>query len=379
MGKVTINEKIFVELYNAGKTSDELARIFNCGERTVQRYETRLRKQGKIDYRQSSSQSKEKSKYKHEEVFEEVQVYLDNAKEIYEKYNDLYKTIPLKASWAKDKQTEDLATVWSDMHTGMINHHPLKSNVVTYNEKIQEFELKNYVEGILRFQQLYQPSYNIETFYIFDVGDNITNDRIFEGQLSEITCGVGAQVMKCFQYQSDFIKKMLEVFPRVVMIKLSGNHDRTISKPINEDPRNSFAYLGGQLLKERFRDNKRVEIIVPESYTHTMEIRKHKYLLSHGNSIRGATLNSIERAVKDIANLAYQEFYSLVIIGHFHTSLKLPITPETTLLVNGCWIENDDYAYHRLHKFSTASQYLFNISNKNAYHNIQEIDLLWEK
>ena len=85
-----------------------------------------------------------------------------------------------------------------------------------------------------------------------------------------------------------------------------------------------------------------------------------------------------EKAIKDIASLAYQEFYNLVIIGHFHTSLKLRITPETNLLVNGCFIKYDDYAYQKLHKFSSPTQYLFNISKKSAMHNLQEIDLLWE-
>jgi len=372
-----INEKIFIELYNTGKSSYELHQIFGCAERTIQRYETRLRRQNKIKYRKDPNKPKEKNRFKHAEVIEEVQVYLDNAKAVYENYNDVYKNITLKTTWSKTKQTEDLALVWSDMHTGMINKHPLTGEY-TYNEKIQEKELESLLRGVFRFHNLYKPSYNLETFHIFDVGDNITNDRIFEGQQSEITCGVGEQIMKTFEYQSNFIKRVLEIFPRVEMIKMCGNHGRTTSKPISEEATSSFEYLLGKLLQERFADNKRVNIIVPEIYRYTANIRGHKYLLFHGNNIRGCTLNSIERAVKDLSTLAYKEFYDLMIIGHFHTALKLKITPETTLLVNGCFINMDDYAYTRLKKFSSATQYLFNISKKSPMHNLQEINLLWK-
>jgi len=373
-----INEQIFIELYNAGKTTYDLAKMFDCAERTIQSYETRLRRQGKIKYRKDLNAVKEKSRFKHSEVLEEVQVYLDNARAVLAKQNDIYKNIKLKTTWSKQKQVEDLALVWSDMHTGMINKHPLTGEV-TYDEKIQEEELQALLNGVFRFYQLYKPSYNLETFYIFDCGDQITNDRIFEGQQAEITCGVGEQVIKCFNYQSDFIKKVLEIFPKVVMVKMAGNHGRSTPRYNNEEATNSFEYLQGKLLQERFANNPRVEIIVPKIYRYTINIRGHKYLLSHGNNIRGCTLNSIERAVKDLSTLAYKEFYDLMIIGHFHTALKLRITPETTLLVNGCFINMDDYAYSKLRKFSSPTQYLFNISKKSPMHNLQEINLLWNK
>lgn len=363
--------KVLLEQGNTiGEISIKTNLTYDQVKHAIRRYD--LRKGINID-----SGKRERTRFRHQEIVEGVKIYIEEIKDIITNRNDVYRNVPLKVKWDKHKQTEDLALVWSDMHTGMINKHPLTKKI-TYNESIQEVELQNFLRGVFRFHQLYKPSYNLETFYIFDVGDNITGDRIYEGQLGEITCGVGKQIIKTLNYQSDFIKRVLEVFPRVVIMKVPGNHARTTPKPISEDASNSFEYLLGQLLYERFKDNKRVEVIVPESYTYTARIHNHKYLMTHGNIVRGATLNSIERAVKDIASLAYQEFYNLIIIGHFHTSLKLRITPETNLLVNGCFIEYDDYAYNKLHKFSSATQYLFNISKHDPMHNLQEIGLLWK-
>ncbi len=373
-----INEKLYIELYTQGKSDVELSDLFGVPERTIQRYGARLRGQGRIKLRKDLEiVRKEKARHPHKEIFEEVKIYLDNAKKIYEPYNDLFQHIKLKTTWGKYKQTEDLALLFSDMHTGMINKHPLTGEV-TYNEKLQEEELQAYLRGIFRFYQLYKPSYNLETLHVFDAGDNITNDRIYDGQQAEITCGVGQQIVKCLEYKSQIIRKCLEVFPRIIWISVPGNHGRTTSKYISEDPTNSFEYLLGIMIKERFKDNNRVEIVVPESYNYTATIYEHKYFLTHGNMVRGATLNSIERAIKDIATLAHREFYDAVLIGHFHTALKLRITPETNLLVNGCWIDYDDYAYYKLHKFSSATQYQFNISKKSPMHNVQEINLLWK-
>lgn len=378
--KKQINEKIFIELYRTGKTDIELSQIFECSERTIQRFSARLRAQGKIKLRSRLNPSKkEKTKFKFDEIFEEVQVYIDNARAVLEEEHKHYKNIKLETKIKKTSksQSEDMVQLWSDMHTGMINHNPL-SGEVTYNEEIQKEEYNTFLRGINRFQQLYKPAYNIQNLYILDLGDNITNDRIFEGQQMEITCGYGEQILKCVEMQSHFIREMLRKFPKVIFIGVSGNHGRSTKKYLSEDATNNFEFLKNTILQERFAGNPRVEIIVPKTYLYTLNLRGHKYLISHGNNIRGTTLNSIEKANKELANLATENDYDLMIMGHFHTSLKLPIKPKTTLLVNGCWIDVDDFAYTKLRKYSTPAQYNFLVSNKSSFHNLQEINLKWK-
>jgi len=46
-----IQERIFIELYNSGKNVYELSEIFKVSERSIERLETKLRRQGKIKYR----------------------------------------------------------------------------------------------------------------------------------------------------------------------------------------------------------------------------------------------------------------------------------------------------------------------------------------
>jgi len=370
------DERVFIKLYNEGRNPHELADIFGVSPRTIVSWETSLRRQGKIKYRRELLQDK-KQRYRHDEIIEEVTEYLNQSRKVWEKYNDIYAKVKYRGKWGIGKQVEDQVLLLSDMHTGMINKAPITGEV-TYNQEIQEEELRTLFKGLCRFAELYKPVYNIETFHIFGLGDIVTNDRIYEGQKAEITCGIGRQIELAFMYLSDLIKHLLELYPRVVYINEYGNHGRSTPTPIAEEVKNNFEYLLGLLLKERFSDNKRVEIILPEDYSYTYTIRGHRYLLTHGNYIRGSSLNTIERAAKDIALLVEQDRYDVVTIGHFHSCHKFTIAPTTTLLVNGCFIYKDNYAYTKLRKYSTATQYMFSVSKKSAIHNVQEIYLLWK-
>jgi len=53
-----INQKVFIELYNANKDDIELAELFGVSERSIQRYSAQLRKKGKIKYRVELPSSK---------------------------------------------------------------------------------------------------------------------------------------------------------------------------------------------------------------------------------------------------------------------------------------------------------------------------------
>ena len=361
-------------LVNQGLTNYNIAQILGC---TTAALECKMRRENIVrEHMQQTGIGKNK-RYKHQTIATELIRYFQSAKQVYDEYKDIYSNIKLKSKKSKSKQIEEQVLLLSDMHTGMINKAPITGEI-TYDESIQEKELQTLVQGIFRFYELYQASYNITRLHIFALGDLITNDRIFEGQQTEITCQTGEQIIKCFNYLSDMLKKLLEIYPEINLIMQYGNHGRTTSNLIVEDPKSNFEYLLGLLLKERFANNERINIILPDDYAYEYRIFGHRYLLTHGNMIRGGTLNSIEKAAKEIALLVEEEYYDVITIGHFHSCQELSISPSTTMIVNGCFINKDSYAYNKLRKFSTAKQVLFNVSKRSAYHNLQKIELIWD-
>ena len=273
----------------------------------------------------------------------------------------------------KAKQYEDAVLIWSDQHTGMVNRAP-NSGLVTYNDKIRKLELSNLCKGIIRLKELYEPSIVLRNLYIFSLGDNSTNDRIFEGQQFEISKPMGSQLLDYKLDKAWFINEMLKHFETVTDIEIAGNHGRSQPNRTAEPVENNFEWLIGQQLKEKFSKTKRVKIIVPNDYSYTQEIRGHRYLLQHGHEVRGFSHNSIEKAAKDISLL---DDYDVICMGHYHSIDKKQIGADTVLLVNGAWIYKDSYAYNKLKKFSTAKQIFFRVSNKLPIAGMNEIDLLW--
>ena len=305
---------------------------------------------------------------------EEAETYLKKTQKFFMEYKIPYAKPPKKT---KSPQEEDVLLLWSDMHTGMRNKAP-GSNVVTYNDEIRKIELNNLYKGVLRLKELYEPNIRLCKLYIASLGDNATNDRIFDGQQFEITMPMGEQLMEYKLDKTWFINKMLEVFDEVIDIEICGNHGRTTTARTAAPVQNNFEWLLGKQLQEKFANVDRVKIIVPDDYSYTLDIRGHKYLLQHGHEIRGCASTSIERAAKDMVTLGGKEMqHDVICIGHFHEVNKKQIGANSTLLVNGCWIYKDSYAYYRLRKFSTAKQLFVRVSNKCPISGYNEIDLLW--
>lgn len=363
--------RLLEKLYNEGLTYRQIAHLLGRSEDSVDHAIRKFRHV--LDLRRPDNR-----KYHYSRVYQEVKQYIDDNLEVIINHNkEYFSKISFKGSVRRGKQTEDLVGLLSDMHVGSVNRAPITGEI-TFNDEILKREVTNYIRGIYRFYELYKPSYTIDTFYLFDLGDIVTGDRIYEGQLYEITRCVGQQVVQALDYLSHIIIKLAEIFPRVIYVKMVGNHGRSFSdRKVSEPIENNFEYLLGLLLQERFKDNKRVEVILPRDYFYSISIRGHKYLLMHGDYIRGTVLTSIERAVKEITLLLGRDFHEVITIGHFHSTHELPIGSESTLLVNGCFVYKDSYAYKHLRKFSVAKQLLFNVSKKSALHNLQKIDLRW--
>jgi len=303
-----------------------------------------------------------------------VNMYLQSAQKIFDQYADIFAKTKFKGAYSNVKQTEQIVLNWSDMHSGETNKSPITGKV-TYNEAIQQKELLEYQKGVYRFYELYRKSYNIDTLHIFSLGDMITNDRIFDGQLFEISCCVGEQVQKTIQIMASFINWASQYFPNVVVHHVIGNHGRS-SDCYNEPVQNNFEYGLGKHLEAIFKDNKRVTINVAENLFYSTKILGHKFLLTHGHMIRGMSLNTIEKAAKEFKLLLEGDPHEVMNIGHFHTALLLPIG-KTSLVVNGSFVNDDTFAFVKLRKQSIAQQVMYNVSKKSALHNWQRIELNW--
>ena len=295
---------------------------------------------------------------------------------------NLFRGHRVSVSRTKGKQEEKSVLLMSDIHAGMVNKILDKNSgmeITTYDTKKRQQEMITLRDAIIEIKTLLSHSYNLNHLYIFNLGDNVTNDRIFNGQVFHIDKCVGAQVIEMARDISYFINEMKKVYSKITFIGIVGNHGRsTKDSDCDEPTENNYEYLLFKMVEAVFKDDKDVEIIVPTTKFFVYKIHDHKYLLTHGDSIRGFTRNSIERSLKDYL-IANDSDFDVLAMGHFHRIDKICLSEKNTAIVNGSWIEKDSYGYRVARQYSKPQQVFFGVSRMWAITWDFSIDLIRKK
>lgn len=276
------------------------------------------------------------------------------------------------------KQIEKAVLLLSDIHTGCINKIYDKDKgcaVETYNKKIRYKEYNVLRDSIFRINDLLKSSYNIEHLTIFLLGDILTNDRIFKGQIWSIDSSVGVQITDSLNEFTKFINQLRKIMKKITVVCLVGNHGRSTEGYQNEPIENNYEHILYTILQKTYRNVRDVEIIVPNSKSYIYEIYGHKYLLLHGDIIRGSTRNTIEKAIKDII-LSYDKDFDVIALGHFHRADMLSLSERITALINGSFISKDNYGFSVFKQYSKPQQWFFGVSRKRSITWNYRIDLV---
>ena len=284
---------------------------------------------------------------------------------------NLFKAKPYKQCWTGPIQ-EEAVLVLSDIHAGMINsiYDPnTHREMETYNEKIRQKEQIYLRDSVFQISDLFSKSYKIKKLHIFMLGDMVTNDRIFTGQTFEIEQPVGIQIWSMVRDLTHLIEEMKEKFEEIDVIGVVGNHGRTTDKYQEEPVENNFEYHLYKIIQQVFINDPRVKVTVPNTRFFSTEIMGHTYYMSHGDSMRGVTRNSIDKAMREMLTALIPDLpqgFDVYLMGHFHKSEKMDLNEKSTLLINGCWIPRDCYGFKMFRQYSKPGQWLFGVGKQRS-------------
>lgn len=144
------------------------------------------------------------------------------------------------------------------------------------------------------------------------------------------------------------INTLADEFGHVFVPCVTGNHGRNTKKFRAKD-RNftNFDWLLYQFLARAFADDKRVTFHVPDGPDALYNVAGHKYLLTHGDSMRGGdgmighfgpVLRGQKKKLSRNANIGLE--FDTMIHGHFHTYF-----PTDKIIGNGSLKGLDEYAF----------------------------------
>lgn len=294
----------------------------------------------------------------------------DLARQLGEEVYDRFQTIKLdtpKPIKSEGKKEEMSILDLSDVHIGAYNEvydSNSGKSIVTYNEKLFAEELDNLQNGIFKINKILQPSYKLRELTVFVLGDILTNDRIFDEQVFEIEKIVGLQLWDGVKYFIDFFNNLLNLYEKITVVCVVGNHGRSLPNSYEEPCQNNFEYHLYRIWQKQFENNPRIKIIVPDTKRYIHDIYGWKHLMEHGDSIQGMSEVAVVKQIKDL-HLNVGGF-DVVHLGHFHQIKEIEVGDKILVKQNGSWIRMENYAWKKFKTYTVPKQWFWGASQKRV-------------
>lgn len=235
----------------------------------------------------------------------------------------------------------------SDWHWGEVVKPSEIGGVNEYNIEIARARLRKLIDSTVELltNHMVNPDY---PGIIFALGGDMVSGNIHE-ELSETNdMPIMPIVLDLADHLTAAIKRLKEVFGKVFVPCVAGNHGRLHKKVrAKESNFNSYDWLIYQILDRNFADDEDVLFYIPDGPDALISVYGHKYLFTHGNQFRGGDgmigpLGPITRGdhKKRSRNAQIGQEYDTLVIGHFHQLLQM-----RRVIMNGSLIGYNEYAF----------------------------------
>lgn len=257
-------------------------------------------------------------------------------------------------------------TMWSDWHYGEVVDEKQVGGVNKFNSEIAEQRIKRLTNTIidLSYNHMGRAHTKYPGIIVCLGGDMIsgdihdelreTNDRTPWQTVNDLTDIIAAA-----------LSTLADKFGKVFVPCVVGNHGRgTLKSRMKNRVFTSFEWNIYCNLKRYFKDDKRIQFMIPEETDARFNVYDTRFLLTHGDSIAGRGGDGIIGAIGPITRGAQKvgrseasigRDFDYMVIGHWHQMLWLPNT-----IVNNSLKGFDEYARLELRApYSRPSQALW--------------------
>lgn len=257
----------------------------------------------------------------------------------------------------------------SDWHWGEVVKPSEIGGVNEYNLVIARERLKRLVDTTIDLltNHMVNPQY---PGIVFALGGDMVSGNIHE-ELSETNdVPIMPAVLDLVDHLYWAIKRLKEVFGRVFLPCVAGNHGRSTKKiRAKEFNYNSYDWLIYQQLDRMFAEDPDVVFFIPDGTDALVNIAGHRYLFSHGCQFRSfgdsmiGSLGPIVRGdhKKRGRNAQVGQEYDTLVIGHFHQLMQMK-----RVICNGSLVGYSEYAYSNNFGYEPPQQALWITHPKNG-------------
>ena len=263
-------------------------------------------------------------------------------------------------------------TIWSDFHWGEVVGKSEVGGVNEFNRKIAKQRFKRLVDVTLdlTFSHMVNPVY---PGIVVCLGGDFISGNIHD-ELAQTNEGfVQQSVLEVQEHLIAGIKLLANKFGKVFLPCVVGNHGRTTLKPRAKGRVfESYEWNLYCQLELYFREDKRVQFLIPNETDAYFNVLGHRFLLTHGDTlgVKGGdgiigAIGPIARGVTKVGRSEAQigRDFDTLLMGHYHT--YIPRGDAVPVIVNGALKGYDEYARLMLRvPYSRPSQALWFVHQK---------------
>jgi hypothetical protein len=271
-----------------------------------------------------------------EDFLEEVKVAISNINTIVPAKP---KSPPKKKKTSKAQIGSPLSSVLmlSDWHVGEVVEADEIEGFNEFNWAITQRRVSYLIKKYKEWTKLWEALGTLNEIVVIVNGDMVSGDIHEELKVTN-EFPVPVQCVRSGYLLADAIHKLSQEFENIrVEYVVPGNHDRLTRKPqFKKGGYNSYSYIVGKIAEERCRLLGNVEFNVYPMIKKLIDIGNTKYLVEHGNNIRGwsgfpwyGAERQVSREAQARMHMMDKQFHKIV-IGHFHVPMN-----AARFLVNG--------------------------------------------
>ena len=228
-----------------------------------------------------------------------------------------------------------------------------------FDTNILSKRLQNLFRDVLHTSKVYHP--NVKKLNVFMLGDIIDGSTIFESQLRQIDMNSIQQIVYVVEQLSSHINDLAGHFEEIVIHCVCGNHGRLGKKGVN-DPLDNLDYLVYWMIKERLSANKRVRLVLPESWFTVVDVMGWNFLLTHGDDIlswMSIPVYGMIRYRYKMTELISPTPLHYIVMGDKHTALDFI---ASGLIMNGCAPGGSEFSLKKMQVGGLPVQLFFGVS-----------------
>ena len=252
-----------------------------------------------------------------------------------------------------------LVALLSDLHIGEVVKPEQVGGLDEYNLEVFDRRINQWADNLLYLTELKRTRLDVPQLEIFGLGDFVSGE-IHDELVRTNEVHIIEQVYYAVKHISEVLLRLAPHYEHITFTGVVGNHGRNARKPYAKDKQTlSFDFLIYQMLGMVLKNQENIEFIIPESFFHYRDVLGTRFILTHGDQIRGALgipLYGINRVRTQLKDILGDLNFDVLAIGHFHHYFQ-----SDFVICNPSFKGTDEYALTGFFGANRPTQILLSI------------------